>query len=142
MNMDPEREALPEAAPDEPLPVQGTGLLAKHWRGDCSLARSYWGNGVLIFHVGINTLAIAVLTAVVVGFKGKTALVLIVGLGEVALIIAAYVWALVGIWRAARKYQGLRLWPILARAAIIFGILQSIVNLLQTLDAIGKAAFE
>jgi hypothetical protein len=131
---------LDEARSDVSLPARSGGLFATHWRGEYSLPRSYWVNGVVIFHIGINMALLIVLGIALAAFKGKTALVLIVGLGEVALLCAAYVWALVGIWRAARKYQGSRIWSILARLAIVFGVLVSIGNLFNMLDMIGKAA--
>src|SRR5213082_2196742 len=84
---------LDEARPDVSLPAQSGGLFSRHWRGECSLPRSYWVNGVLIFHVGINMLILIVLGIVLAAFHGKTAVVLIVGLGEVVLLCAAYVWA-------------------------------------------------
>jgi hypothetical protein len=140
MSSNPAAANLDEARSDISLPARSGGLFATHWRGEYSLPRSYWVNGVVIFHIGINMVLMIVLGIALAAFKGKTALVLIVGLGEVALLCAAYVWALVGIWRAARKYQGSRIWSILARLAIIFGVLVSIGNLFNMLDMIGKAA--
>jgi len=140
MNSNPVAANLDEARSDVALPTRSGGLFATHWRGEYSLPRSYWVNGVVIFHIGINMALLIVLGVALTAFKGKTALVLIVGLGEVALLCAAYVWALVGIWRAARRYQGSRIWSILARLAIIFGVLVSIGNLFNMLDMIGKAA--
>ena len=140
MDINPQVQNIDEARSDASLPPQSGGLFSRHWRGEYSLARSYWVNGVVIFHVGINMLILIVLGIVLAMFHGRTAVVLIVGLGEVALLCAAYVWALVGIWRAARKYQGFRLWSILARVAIVFGVLVSIANLLNMLDMIGRAA--
>jgi hypothetical protein len=140
MSSNPVAVNLDEARSDVSLPARSGGLFATHWRGEYSLPRSYWVNGVVIFHIGINMALLIVLGIALAAFKGKTALVLIVGLGEVALLCGAYVWALVGIWRAARKYQGSRIWSILARLAIIFGVLVSIGNLFNMLDMIGKAA--
>jgi len=139
MNTNSAVATLDEARSDASLPAQSGGLFATHWRGDYSLARSYWVNGVVIFHIGINMLLLVLLSIALAVFRGKVALVLIVGLGEVALLCAAYVWALVGIWRSARKSQGSRIWSILARVAIILGVLISIGNLLNMLDMIGKA---
>ncbi|HEV8608319.1 MAG TPA: hypothetical protein VGQ99_23495 [Tepidisphaeraceae bacterium] len=139
MNSNPVVANLEEARSDVSLPARSGGLFATHWRGDYSLPRSYWMNGVVIYHIGINMLLLMVLGVALAVFKGKAALVLIVGLGEVALLCAAYVWALVGIWRAARKYQGWLIWSILARLAILFGVLLSIGNLLNMLDMIGRA---
>jgi len=129
MSTNPESEKLAEAGGTEPLPVPRGGLIARHWRGDYSLARSYWRHGVLLFHFGINLFILVVLNIVLIAVPGPTAVVAIIVLAEVALLITAYVWALVGIWRAAGKYKGLRIWPILARVAIVFGILQSFANL-------------
>ena len=36
--------------------------------------------------------------------------------------VLAYIWAIVGIWRAAGKYHGSRLWPIITRVLIGIGV--------------------
>ena len=131
---------LPDASPSELPPGPRRGLLARHWRGDYSLARSWWVNGALIFGFGVNVVVFIVLLVALRLLQERPVLVLVVGLGEVALLIAAYVWTLVGTWRAAGKYQGPRFWSILARVLMLCGVLQSAANILVTITTIAQVA--
>ncbi len=140
MSTNPGVMGLSEAGGNESLPVQSGGLFATHWRGNYSLAKSYWRNGVLLFGLGINLpLMILILVALIV-FKEKPALQLIVCLGEMALILAAYVWVLVGTWRAARKYKGPRIWAILAQIGMIMGVMVTIAHVGQDISIISHVA--
>lgn len=133
MSPNPELKHLPEVAASEPLPVQSGGFFAKHWRGDYSLPRSYWLHGGVFFGIGVNMIIFSVLMGVMFAFREQRAITIIVGLGEVALLVAAYIWALVGTWRAAGKYKGLKLWAILARIGMGLGVLISIPRVLTTI---------
>jgi hypothetical protein len=134
--MDKTAEAIPEAK-TEAAPPSGS-YFARHWRGDFSLPKSYWVNGALIFGLGCNFAVMLAVLATVAAFKGTPAVSVIVLLGEIALNVAAYIWAIVGIWRSAVKYQGPRVWSILARIGISFGVLLSIGRVLENLAAIGQ----
>jgi hypothetical protein len=46
------------------------------------------------------------------------------------------VWALVGTWRSAGKYQGRRIWAILARFFMICGVVISIANVAGTIQTV------
>src|SRR5437762_549081 len=127
-HIDSATKNLPEAAANEPLPGQSGGFFAKHWRGEYSLARTWWVNDALVWGLGINLTMAVLLTVVIFVFREQTALRVIVGLGELALHVAAYIWALVGTWRAAGKYQGPRIWKYWARGGMCLGVLVSIGN--------------
>jgi len=75
-----------------------TGLVFKHWRGDYSLARSFWLHYLLVPIVII--LAILVAQAIV-GSQSRYGEYL--GSGSMLALLAAYSWGLVGTWRAAKK---------------------------------------
>jgi len=135
VNMSSEDKNLPEAVPNEPLPVQSGGFFAKHWRGEYSLARTWWVNDTLVW--GMGSLFMTILLVVVLNiFRDQDALRVIVGVGELALHVAAYVWAVVGTWRAAVKYQGPRIWSIWARVSMSLGVLYSIAVILVDLNVI------
>src|SRR3954462_5450349 len=91
-------EKLADAGGNESLPVQSAGLFATHWRGNYSLAKSYWRNGVLLFGLGINLPLLVLIVVALNIFQKQPALLLVVCLGEMALILAAYIWMLVGTW--------------------------------------------
>jgi hypothetical protein len=137
MSTSSEDKYLPEAVPNEPLPLQSGGFFAKHWRGDYSLVRSYWVNGGLICGVGANMIVFSmVLTRLLPSFREQRALLLMVGFGEIAFHIAIQVWVLVGTWRAAGKYKGARIWPIAARVAMVLGVCLSIGRTLELIEII------
>lgn len=145
----PGRTPRPVAAPK-------TGYFTAHWRGEHSLARSYWLNNILV----ATPLATA-LTGLMswISVKGDSlqvsAIVVLIGF---PLLLALNVWCLVGAWRAASNYlreHGSALWGWLARislvlgtlqlaASVLFGFLPSLGEYMQMargIDPIGQAKF-
>lgn len=105
--------------------VARTGYFASHWRGEQSLARSYWLNNFLV----ATPLAL-LLTGLMswISVKGDSlqvsAIVVLLGF---PLLLALNVWCLVGTWRAATAYlrhHGSLLWGWLARITLVLGSLQ------------------
>jgi GYF domain 2 len=105
------------------------GLIARHWRGELTLAQAYWGAGFL-------------LTIVVVGLSrllgvwldranlAPTPLGLVL-LGHLTFLSVLVIWQIVGIWRAAGNHirsTGRRTWAVLARVAIFAGALRGFVD--------------
>lgn len=133
--------------PDGPARSQGLirRYLGAHWRGEHSLARSFWVNNVLLS----VPLAMA-LTAVMswISVKGQSlqisAITLLLGW---PLLLAFNVWCIVGAWRAASEYlriDGSLLWAWLARISLALGALQMgasvVFGLLPDLDEYGQMA--
>src|SRR5438552_17216702 len=115
------------------------GYFARHWHGELSLPKSYWINGVLIFGLGCNILFIAAFTATVIGLARSSPGLAIVLLLLIQLFdLVAYIWALVGTWRAAGNYKGPKFWAILARIAMVLGVLISIAHVAQNLSIVGR----
>ena len=93
-------------------------FFVKFWNGDLSLPMSYWLVGVVF--------------SVVVGFV-IGAIVIATGLHEDAMfgfLIPWYIYTTVGIWRSSDKYKGPKFWAILAKIAVIFGVLSGLGQLL------------
>jgi hypothetical protein len=124
----------------EAHPVTTDSYFKRHWRGELSLPKSYWINGVLIWGLGINILCVVLLTVSLIAFFGHPVLVIVVCLAEIAVQVTAYIWALVGTWRAAGRYRGPKFWSVLARIAMAIGVLISIGNVSKDFRAIGLAA--
>lgn len=116
-----------------PLPPSGRGLLAEyvvsHWRGEQSLAQSYWINNMLLVYP-----LMAALTGLMswISVKGEA-----LQMGSIAVLIAwpltlvFSVWCVVGCWRAAGTYideNGSLLWAFLARLSMFLGAVQLIVS--------------
>ncbi len=79
---------------------------------------SYWGMGV-----GIN-IVIGLLIGLFVGAAGMS---------EDAIwgyIIPFQIYTVVGIWRSANKYKGAKYWAILAKVAVVLGILSNLLSML------------
>jgi hypothetical protein len=110
---------------DEGTRERRGSYFARQWRGDLSLPKSFWLNGILIFGLGYNFLM--ALTNLPLFFSESASWTignqLNIVLVDLAILVIAYVWAVVGLWRSAKRYQGPIIWSILARVAILFGIL-------------------
>ena len=97
------------------------GFFGKLANGDFGLAKTYWLYGVLL-SVVVNILSSAI--------SSTETLVIIV------LALAAYSVPLyMGIWKAANKYKGQKIWSILAKIATVLGVIM-VVSSLMTLASI------
>jgi len=130
---DPPTEEKPaEAEPKEP-PQQppGKGFWGRLINGDFGLAKTYWVYGVLAgIIIDVFSRVITSITALVLLFLAST---------------TYSVPVLIGTWRAASKYAGLRLWAILAKASTMFGSIAlalTLVALLGLVQTTGSFNFE
>ncbi len=119
-------EALaPTVVPMPPPKLPAQNFIARHWRGELSLARAYWVN-----HLLLGTIA----SVAVVGLAWlierdateQPVRWLIALLVTWSLIIAFSTWAMVGIWRSATAYRrsGKRYWGAAAKLAVLLGAIQ------------------
>ena len=115
----------------QPATQKKASYFLRHWRGELSLPRSYWLNGVLIFGFGVNILLLIIEVASIVLLRSSPPILIAILVGVIALDLAAYVWALVGTWRSAVRYTGPRFWSILARIAIVVGVAISVSRVLN-----------
>lgn len=96
------------------------GFFSKLTQGDYGLPKTYWlfgvlGNLLFIFPVALAAAA-----------ESMPILVLV--------LIASVVYSLavaVGIWRASDKYLGPKVWAVLAKIAVLLGILRLFVELIS-----------
>ena len=94
-------------------------FFVRFWNGDLSLPMSYWGVGVGIgiifgFLVGAFTISVGMSEDAMWGF-----------------LIPFQIYTVVGIWRSADRYKGPKFWAILAKIAVIIGILSNLMSLLS-----------
>ena len=98
--------------------------LRRHWRGDLSLARSYWINGALLsIALGIVIVVVASITNAEYA-PGRT-LAVVAAIWIVTVVVL--IWQFVGTWRSASRHRsrgGRRLWAITAKVFLVFGVLQ------------------
>jgi hypothetical protein len=125
------REQPPASTPDTELTTDqrralegkrplSKSYIARHWRGELSLPRSYWINGVLL-NIGFQfaTRIIAVIELDVV----HSNIALGIALGAILffwfLIVSP--WQLVGLWRSSKYYFGWQVWSGLVQLQVILG---------------------
>jgi hypothetical protein len=102
------------------------GLVARHWRGELTLAQAYWG---VCFLLSVVVLLASKLFGAWLGqaILPPAALGLMM-MGFLAFLCAMTVWQLVGTWRAAGSHiraTGRRLWATAARLAVVVGALRA-----------------
>lgn len=99
-------------------------LIENIWEGNLGLAMTYWVYGVLggiVWAVGISALKPAPDSEFI---------------KVVWLLFACYYFVIyVGIWQAANKYVGSKVWPILAKFAVIIVVLPLTINFFRWLVA-------
>jgi hypothetical protein len=121
---EPAMPALPAPLPP-PLPRERPqNFVARHWRGEFSLARSFWVNHMVLgFGVG---LAVAGLAHTINQRAVDQPVRWLISLTLTwSVIILFSSWTMVGVWRAATAYrrEGKRYWGAAAKATIVIGLL-------------------
>ena len=97
---------------------KNVNFFIKFWNGDLSLPMSYWGVGI-----GIGILFGLIVAAFIVA----------AGMSDDAMwgfIIPFQIYSVVGIWRSSNKYKGPNFWAVLAKIAVIFGVISNLFSLL------------
>ena len=101
------------------------GYIRTHWRGEYSLAHSFWINGFLITLLVRG--ADAVFAEMIESFLQKPSYgSLAIIMSEVVVLFGITIWQLVGIWRSAQNHKartGRRAWANIAMVWVVFGFL-------------------
>lgn len=109
------------------LPVASKGFFRKLADGDFGLAKTYWLFGVTV-SIGVNLLSNFVITSI----QGLVLLTLAYAVYDVPVIL--------GTWRAAKKYQGPRLWANLAKSMTVVGAIMLVAVLVMLVVLLLKEA--
>jgi len=100
--------------------INDKGFFKKLSDGDFGLAKTYWLYGVLVSIVGNILMQGAALS-------GSKALIIVL-----LLVMMVYaVFQLTGVWNASNRYTGLKIWAILAKIAVIVGVLSLLSSVLM-----------
>jgi len=106
-----------------PLPRQpAQNFIARHWRGELSLPRSFWINSVLLSIVA----AVAFGAVGLAIHPGEQPLFWLIWFGLTwCANILFDIWGAIGVWRAATAYRqsGKRFWGIAAKATMVLSLL-------------------
>ncbi len=101
------------------------GFFGKLANGDFGLAKTYWLYGVLV------------------GFIVNIAMKPITSIGLLVIVMLAYtayeIPVIMGTWRAANKYQGSKIWAVLAKIAVVLGAIMLVVGLIAIVGLLGQA---
>lgn len=107
--------------------AKGKGFFQKLSNGDFGLAKTYWLYGVLVGSV-LNLALNFVTSSKLWGF-----LLLV-------LVYTAYeIPRLMGTWRAANRYEGRKLWAILAKISTILSAISVIFGLIAIIGLLARA---
>ncbi|WP_154070811.1 RDD family protein [Bradyrhizobium lablabi] len=121
----------PLALPPPLPPPSSNNYFARHWRGELSLPKSYWINGIVFgFIVGI---AVAALGFAVNSRSEAQPVLWLVTLIATWVIVALFtMWQAVGVWRSATNYKagGKHFWGGLAKTVTVLGVLNLAYNCL------------
>lgn len=101
-----------EAASEQAGRTHSPGFFKKFINGDFGLAKTYWLLGIVpSFIVGI---ALRTVSSDTVAYWLGAAFICY----ELALLIA--------LWHAGKKYQGMRVWPVLAFLLVLIAVFRNI----------------
>jgi hypothetical protein len=93
--------------------------IQKHWRGEHSLAQSYWITNVFI-NISMGVVGYVIAVAYPVGNFGLSELPALVWVFFRFLIILP--WQLVGLWRCANRHSektGKKFWSVMVKISIV-----------------------
>tara|TARA_B100000965_G_C19517222_1_gene724755 strand:- start:731 stop:1051 length:321 start_codon:yes stop_codon:yes gene_type:complete len=93
-------------------------FFVRFWNGQLSLPMSYWGVGV---GIGILFSILVVIIIVMLGMHDDAMW---------GFIIPFQIYTVVGIWRSADRYKGTKLWAILAKIAVVIGVISNFASML------------
>ena len=100
-------------------------ILATLWRGERSLAATFWGWSILSAIILWILIFPAVFLSIAIGSRFPLFV-------WIALSLIQGVFMLVAVWRSAGNYMGPRIWTVLARincVAQVFFILKTVLDL-------------
>ncbi len=114
-----------------PLPPPPRNYFVRHWRGELSLPKSYWLNGLLGgFIVGV---AITAVSLAVHSRSEAQPVVWLVTLIATWVVVALFtMWQAIGVWRSATNYRASEkyFWGGLAKIVTVIGVLNLAYNCL------------
>jgi hypothetical protein len=92
-------------------------MFIRLWRGEIELWKTFWLFGVS-GGLAIGLPIFSAMLALTDVPDDDTAVVFLAALG---FLLVYLTWVIVGIWRAANKYQGEKAWVVLAKIAVVAG---------------------
>ncbi len=103
-------------------------LLRQLWRGNISLARTFWlyyFGVAILFKVGDKILTDGL-------FSSMTVLDYLIIYLIIGIQVIYFVFILIAVWRSATKYKGSVVWAALAKLGVIIGT----INLISQIQSV------
>ncbi|WP_114239609.1 hypothetical protein [Dyella sp. C9] len=127
---------LPDQRPSPPARKQHSNYLLAHWRGELSLAQSYWCNGVLV-GFGMRMLQAGLLAWLGQAHLSLTRLLVVTACYAVIRLVVS-IWQVIGILRAAALSDSR--WAIVVNVLMVFAVLATLGSLPVEWAALQKLA--
>lgn len=105
------------------LTARRSNYVARHWRGDMSLAQSYWVNHIYLNFAILIVIGTLIDIITVSAYKGLIGPFVAINI-FLLFIVGFATWQFVGTFRSANKHRargGKRVWAIAVQVAIILG---------------------
>ena len=93
-------------------------FFVRFWNGQLSLPMSYWGVGV-----GLG-IAFGLIIGIFIGMMGMSEDTMW------GFLIPFQIYTVVGIWRSADKHKGSKFWAVIAKIAVVLGIVTNLASML------------
>lgn len=121
----------PLALPPPLPPPQSNNYFARHWRGELSLPKSYWVNG-LVFGLVVGAAVASVGYGVNRSGEAQPVVWFVTLIGTWVVIALFTMWQAVGVWRSATRYKagGNHFWGGLAKTVTVLGVINLAYNCL------------
>ena len=107
-----------------------TGYIGRHWRGELSLATSFWIN---IFLVDLFLKSVEILTSAFIhNFSTGTHVSII---HNPFIIMILYPWQIIGLWRSCDRHiktTGKRFWARTAQVLVVLGFIATLSHLVAS----------
>jgi hypothetical protein len=122
---------LPPPLPPKLPPLASNNYFARHWRGELSLPKSYWVNG-LVFGFIVGAAVAALGYAVNSRSEAQPVLWMVTLIGTWVIVALFTMWQAVGVWRSATNYkaEGKHFWGGVAKTVTVLGVLNLAYNCL------------
>ncbi|MFC1793812.1 hypothetical protein ACFL3Q_09530 [Planctomycetota bacterium] len=107
--------------------IRKNGYIRKHWRGELSLAVSFWIN---VFLVDLFLKLVEVLSAEFI--HSPLTIARATTIYNPFVITILYAWQIIGLWRSCNRHieaTGKRFWARTAQAIVVLGFIATLSNL-------------
>jgi hypothetical protein len=107
--------------------------FVKHWKGELSLAKSFWVN-VILLHLFFTSIQVYLRLISEKNTETQSVQIYFATLILFIIKLCFAPWQIWGAWLSADNYSGPKIWPLLAKLVLFLSalnVLRALTNLLQ-----------